>query len=86
MIGGWLPAVLLAGGATIAPPAGGVFHDVRGTAATVTAKRTHDFHVSYTRMAIEPTVISAQIRLFTDDMTRALVERSRQASITLNSP
>lgn len=37
-------------------------------------------------MAIEPTVISAQIRLFTDDVTRALIERSRARAITLSSP
>jgi hypothetical protein len=53
-------------------------------AVPVTAVR-HDFHVSYTRMAIEPTVISAQIRLFSDDLTRALIERSRARSITLGS-
>jgi len=42
--------------------------------------------VSYTRMAVEPTVISAQIRLFSDDVTRALVERSKTPSLALNSP
>jgi len=71
VITGWLTAVLLAGVVVTTAPA---------------SARTHDFHVSYTRMAIEPMVISAQIRLFTDDLTRALIERSKQQSMTLNSP
>lgn len=69
---GWLTAVLLAGVVVTTAP------------ASVVAR--HDFHVSYTRMAIEPTVISAQIRLFTDDVTRALIERSKKPSMTLDSP
>ena len=69
---GWLTAVLLAG--------------VVVTTAPASAVARHDFHVSYTRMAIEPTVISAQIRLFTDDVTRALIERSKKPSMTLDSP
>jgi len=65
---------------TVAPaPAGAI--TARAHAATL-----HDFHVSYTRMAVEPTVISAQIRLFADDVTHALVERTRAQAITLNSP
>ncbi len=46
----------------------------------------HDFHVSYTRMAVEPRVISAQIRLFTDDLTQALIKRTQVSGLTLNSP
>lgn len=57
-----------------------------GTSAASAAPVRHDFHVSYTRMAVEPTVISAQIRLFSDDVTRALIERSRTPTLTLNSP
>lgn len=71
MIAGWLTAVLVAGVVVTTAPA---------------PVSTHDFHVTYTRMAIEPTVVSAQIRLFSDDVTRALIERSKQQSITLNSP
>ena len=71
MITGWLTAVLLAGVVVTTAPA---------------SAGTHDFHVSYTRMAIEPMVISAQIRLFSDDVTRALIERSKQPSMTLDSP
>ncbi len=74
---GWLPTVILAGVVVSTAPA--------GTAVARTAEARHDFHVSYTRMAIESTVISAQIRLFSDDVTRALVERSRTPSLTLNS-
>ena len=69
---GWLTAGLLAGVVVTTTP-------------NVAAAR-HDFHVSYTRMAIEPTVISAQIRLFTDDVTRALIERSKKPAMTLDSP
>lgn len=82
---GWLGAVLLTGVVASTVPdaeplsAGGAS---RGDAA-VAAR--HDFHVSYTRMAIEPTVISAQIRLFSDDVTRALIERAKRPAITLNS-
>ena len=77
---GWLTMVLLAGVVTTATPA-------RGTVASDRhADVSHDFHVSYTRMAIEPTVISAQIRLFSDDVTRALIERSKKPSMTLDSP
>ena len=46
---------------------------------------SHDFHVSYTRMAIEGSSISAQIRMFSDDITKALVERSKTPALTLNS-
>jgi hypothetical protein len=46
----------------------------------------HDFHVSYTRMAVEPRVISAQIRLFTDDLTQALIKRTQVSGLILNSP
>ena len=77
---GWLTMLSLAGVVTTATPA-------RGTVASVRqADVSHDFHVSYTRMAIEPTVISAQIRLFSDDVTRALIERSKKTSMTLDSP
>ena len=72
VIPGWLTAGLLAG--------------VVLTTTPDRAVTRHDFHVSYTRMAIEPTVISAQIRLFTDDVTRALIERSKKPAMTLDSP
>lgn len=85
---GWLSATLLAGVVMTTAPAG-----APASARTPAERHStspnvmrHDFHVSYTRMAIEPTVISAQLRLFTDDVTRALVERTRRPSITLNSP
>ncbi|MCC7054992.1 MAG: hypothetical protein IT355_17095 [Gemmatimonadaceae bacterium] len=74
---GWLPALLLAGTVLSAAPA----REVPGRDPPV----RHDFHVSYTRMAIEPTVITAQIRMFTDDVTRALVERSRTPALVLAS-
>ena len=85
---GWLSAALLAGVVLTTAPAGAPA-DAQTSAErhlVLTDVMRHDFHVSYTRMAIEPTVISAQLRLFTDDVTRALVERTRRASITLNSP
>lgn len=56
------------------------------SAGGAAVRARHDFHVSYTRMAVEPTVISAQIRVFSDDITNALIRRSRVAAITLNSP
>lgn len=56
------------------------------TIATHARSDVHDFHVSYTRMAVEPTVISAQIRVFTDDVTQGLLNRQRGSSFTLNSP
>lgn len=77
---GWLTVLLLAGVVTTTTPAGGA------PASAARADVTHDFHVSYTRMAVEPTVISAQIRLFSDDVTRALIERSKRQAMTLNSP
>ena len=77
---GWLPLILLTGVVTTTTPAD-------STPATVArTEDAHDFHVSYTRMAIEPRMISAQIRLFSDDVTRALIERSKRAAITLDSP
>lgn len=45
----------------------------------------HDFHVSYTRMAIESSVISAQIRVFSDDILKALSERTRTPALALAS-
>jgi hypothetical protein len=80
VMAGWLTTVLLAGVVITAAPAGGA------PVPVVRGELAHDFHVSYTRMAIEPTVISAQLRLFTDDVTRALIERSRGAAFTLESP
>ena len=78
MIAGWVQALLLTGVVLTTTPA--------GTRAPESTRAMHDFHVSYTRIAVEPTVISAQIRLFSDDVTRALIERSRTPSLTLNSP
>ncbi|MES3036043.1 MAG: DUF6702 family protein [Gemmatimonadota bacterium] len=72
-------AVLVTGPATALPSAG------IGADSVADVSVVHDFHVSYTRMAIEPTVISAQIRLFTDDLTRLLLERAKRQAITLNS-
>jgi hypothetical protein len=73
----WVSMAALAGVVVTSAPAG---LSLVGRAAT-----RHDFHVSYTRMAIEPTTISAQIRFFSDDLTRALIERSKARSITLGS-
>ncbi len=69
---------VLAGVVMMSAPAG-------PSSVAIGAPVRHDFHVSYTRMAIEPTVISAQMRLFTDDVTRALIERSQARAITLSS-
>ena len=76
---GWVPALLLAGTVLSAVPAGG---------APARASRTdarHEFHVSYTRMAIEGAQVTAQIRLFTDDIQRALATRTRNAGLVLAS-
>jgi len=77
MMRGWTRHVILAGVVLTATPAG-----LRATLPD----RAHDFHVSYTRIAVEPTVVSAQLRLFADDVTRALIERSPARSLTLGSP
>jgi len=85
---GWLSAAVLAGVVATTAPAG-VPADAQTSAerhSGLSDVMRHDFHVSYTRMAIEPMVISAQIRLFTDDVTRALIERSKRAAITLDTP
>lgn len=74
----WLHAVVLAGAVTVTAPA--------STRGHPDIEARHEFHVSYTRMAVEPLVISAQIRVFADDVTRVLIERSRAQSLTLNSP
>ncbi len=79
---GWLGLALLASVVTSTAPAAASPSAARASRTAV----LHDFHVSYTRMAIEPTVISAQIRVFSDDVTRVLIERSRRPAITLNSP
>ena len=78
---GWCATVLLVG--VVVPPApmrALVAHESRRIAVA------HDFHVSYTRMAIEGASISAQIRVFGDDMTKALVARSMTPALVLNSP
>ena len=69
-----MKTVLLAGALVTAAPAG-----------APTARVRHDFHVSYTRMAIEGASISAQIRVFGDDMTKALVARTKTPTLTLGS-
>ena len=75
MTSGWLHAVLLAGAVVTTVP-------VRSPAALGSR---HDFHVSYTRMAIEGANISAQIRVFGDDITKALIARSKLATLKLDS-
>ena len=75
---GWLHAACLVAAVVTTGPARTLATHLRGDA--------HDFHVSYTRMAVEPTVISAQIRVFTDDVTQGLLYRQRGSSFTLNSP
>lgn len=74
-----MPALLLAGTVLSAVPAG---------SAPVRASRhaaRHEFHVSYTRMAVEGSTISAQIRVFPDDMQKALAARARNAGLQLAS-
>jgi hypothetical protein len=71
VIGAITPASLIAGHDTVAQP--------------LSKAAMHEFHVSYTRMAIEPRVISAQIRLFADDLSRALAARTRNSALTLGS-
>lgn len=66
--------MLLAGAVTTTAPAGASRSDV-----------PHDFHVSYTRMAVEGASISAQIRVFGDDITKALIARSKLATLKLDS-
>jgi hypothetical protein len=78
VIVGWFTRTLCAGVVLTATPA--------RVAVAHSAPVQHDFHVSYTRMAVESTVISAQIRMFSDDVTRALIERTRTQSVALNSP
>jgi hypothetical protein len=77
----WLQAVLLAGVVGTTAPA----RSAHVVTHTRPAERAHDFHVSYTRMAIEGNSISAQIRVFGDDITKALIDRSKTPSMTLNS-
>ena len=74
VIAGLMKTALLAGALLTAAPAG-----------APTARTRHDFHVSYTRMAIEGASISAQIRVFGDDVTKALVERTKTPSLVLGS-
>lgn len=81
MIHGWLHAVLLAGVVITTAPARSGQVETR----TRPVERAHDFHVSYTRMAIEGNSISAQIRMFGDDITKALIDRSKTPALTLNS-
>jgi hypothetical protein len=79
MSGGWpgavLAALVMATAPARAPRHVAVARDVR-----------HDFHVSYTRMAVEGAGISAQIRMFGDDITKTLVTRSKTPGLVLNSP
>lgn len=76
-----MKALLLAGVVVTTAPARGTHVESR----TREVVRLHDFHVSYTRMAIEGNSISAQIRMFGDDITKALIDRSKTPSLTLNS-
>lgn len=78
---GWLLSVLLAGVVVTTAPVRSAHVELR----THDVERTHDFHVSYTRMAVEGNAISAQIRMFGDDITKALIDRSKTPSLTLNS-
>lgn len=72
MIVHWFSRVLTAGVVAVTTPA--------------VPAPAHDFHVSYTRLAVEGTQIVAQIRLFSDDLTRALIERTKAQSVALGSP
>jgi hypothetical protein len=95
MIAGWLPATMVAGvivliapdqPLTLATAAAAPVAAPSVVTPSVVALPAHEFHVSYTRMAIEPRVISAQIRIFADDLTRALAARTRTPALTLGSP
>ena len=76
-----MKATVLAGVVVTTAPA----RSVHVASLTRPAERAHDFHVSYTRMAIEGNSISAQIRMFGDDITKALIDRSKVPTLTLNS-
>ena len=81
VMSGWRATVLLVGGVVATDPARApVAYESRPSTVA------HDFHVSYTRMAIEGASISAQIRVFGDDITKALVARSKTPALVLNSP
>ena len=99
MMPGWIPAMLLAGAVCPIVSAGSVASAVGARpplavsniagpplVASRDVETSHDFHVSYTRMAVERTVVSAQLRLFTDDLARALVARARGTAVRLGSP
>jgi hypothetical protein len=88
MMTGWMPVTLLAGVMSVIASAGSSLSGAASVHAAAPGVNvaTHEFHVSYTRMAIEPRVISAQIRLFSDDLTRALTTRTRTPTLTLGSP
>jgi hypothetical protein len=71
-----------------------VVHLLAGVAMLVVPARLqsgtrtqHDFHVSYTRMAVDGSTVSAQIRVFMDDITEALGARQTgRAAGPLNTP
>ena len=86
MIVGGISAVVLAGVVMMTAPVAVPLSAGPSPDGATGGSALHDFHVSYTRMAVEPTVISAQIRLFSDDLSRALIERSTRTAITLDSP
>jgi hypothetical protein len=53
----------------------------------IAAPATHDFHVSYTRMAVEGATASAQVRVFLDDITDALTAKQGGRAIgALSTP
>lgn len=52
---------------------------------TRNAVAVHDTHVSYTRMVIEGGTVACRIRLFRDDLEKALRQFSGKASLTLSA-
>ena len=49
------------------------------------ARNVHDTHVSYTRMVLEGTTVAFRIRLFRDDLEKALRQFSGKADLTLSA-
>jgi hypothetical protein len=94
VIAGWLKMAVYVGAVMPALFAGAVSPaaptrvSVVNRSVTRVSRRivaAHDFHVSYTRMAVEGSSISAQIRMFGDDITKALVSQSKTPALVLNS-
>jgi hypothetical protein len=76
-------------GATGSPPAPGIAPARLGPTAGIETRRgapaVHDIHLTYTRMVVDGATVVCRVRLFKDDLERALQDFAKQPSLDVGT-